>query len=136
MNLKEAAESSDDSDDLDDFIADFGEQCGIGNSERRDETCVTAVIPTPVRLGHVQCTKNPIYFLKLGFCLEILMFYVSALLHVRALLEGPGSEPAVSEGVRHGDPAEAAVHHQRVSSPHIRVSGRHRFDQTSNKSKY
>ena len=49
MNLKEAAESTDDSDDLTDFIADFGEQCGIGR-ERSNETCVTAMIPTPVRV--------------------------------------------------------------------------------------
>ena len=55
VNLKEAAESADDSDDLNDFIADFGEQCGIGSSggsirERSDETCVTAFIQTPVRV--------------------------------------------------------------------------------------
>ena len=59
------------------------------------------------------------------------MFYVSALLHVRAVLEGPGSESALSEGIRHGDPAEAAVHHQRISSPYIRVSGRHRLKKSN-----
>ena len=54
VNLREAAESADDSDDLNDFIADFGEQCGIGSSggtrERSDETCVSAIIPTPMRV--------------------------------------------------------------------------------------
>ena len=54
VNLREAAESADDSDDLSDFIADFGEQCGIGSTgrtrERSDETCVSAIIPTPVRV--------------------------------------------------------------------------------------
>ena len=64
VKLKEAAESADDSDDLNDFIADFGEQCGIGSSgssrERSEETCVTAIIPTPVRLE-----------LRLNNCLHI-----------------------------------------------------------------
>ena len=60
VNLREAAESADDSDDLNDFIADFGEQCGIGSTgrtrERGDETCVSAIIPTPVRV--ISCQEN------------------------------------------------------------------------------
>ena len=60
VNLREAAESADDSDDLNDFIADFGEQCGIGSTgrtrERSDETCVSAIIPTPVRV--ISCQEN------------------------------------------------------------------------------
>ena len=53
-------------------------------------------------------TLLPLVLRVYNLCLERII--VSALINVRSVFERPGSEPTVSEGIRHGDPVEATVH--------------------------